>query len=88
MYEIKFTVVPFFPSGEKAWHDFLRCNGNDVAAERIIKYRVMASPYGIGKRFRDWMFDEYGAEISGNGKKCMIRFIDEQNVSMFLMRWS
>jgi hypothetical protein len=47
------------------------------------------SNYGEGKAFRDWLFEEYGgAEIVKLNKKAMIRFVDEQQLIMFSLKWS
>ena len=49
--------------------------------------RMQVSNYGIDRAFRDWIFANYGAEIVKHDGKTMIRFIDEQMMLLFVLKY-
>jgi len=48
--------------------------------------RVFISNFGSDKLFRNWLFDNYCAEIVKENKQTMIRFIDQHQLTMFMLK--
>jgi len=58
----------------------LRCHGNQHDRRHHV------SRYGLDNKFRDWMFANYSAEIVQHDGNTMIRFMDEQQMLMFVLK--
>ena len=88
----KGTLIPFHPSGARAWLSLYPATDQQVK-DRILDPRYgthnLPRKRGADERFHAWLFREYGgAEVVVVNRQGMIRFTDEHHLLMFVMRWS
>ncbi len=80
--------MPFHPAGSKAWVDVCKLNDRDEAMAMSEYHRAVPSRYGAGEKFHFWLYREYGgAEVVRVNKRPMIRFVNEQYLTLFSLRW-
>lgn len=91
----KTSTIPYNPIGVKALLAWYESNnrepprGLQAATSWARSDYGVPSNYGEGHAFRSWLYDEYnGAEIVKQNKKTVIRFTDEYQCTMFMLRWS
>lgn len=85
----KTTVIPYHPIGVKVLLAWYENNNKEPPRGLEIGRRYVPSYYGEGQAFRTWLFDEYnGAEVVRHNKQPVIRFTDEHQLMMFMLKWS
>jgi hypothetical protein len=87
--KVKTTKLPFNPHGRNAVFSFIKETLTESEMDHALKFGHLAP----GARtfhmnlFREWLFREYSAEVVKNQHKWEIRFVDDDSVMMFLLKY-
>ena len=81
-------MIPYQPYGARAWISFAGLTGEAAVRPLDKRYKISPGQYGSGKRFRFWLYKEYGAEITVVNKNAFLRFNDETFETLFILQWS
>lgn len=79
-------TIPIAPGGINILRSMYESAGKPFNFNPLSR-RFPVSNYGIDLKFRDFMFSNYGAEIVKHDGSTMIRFIDEQMMLMFVLKY-
>ena len=81
-------LLPIEPGGIKILQEMHEAINEEIHCHPLHYYKISISKkWGIGVKFRDWLFSNYSAEVVQVNGCTMIRFIDEQQMLMFMLKY-